>query len=182
MQIQFTLNIDQDREDRLMKAFGCTKTALQAELNIYAKAALSEYVEMFSGITAPRTIGELREQRLLQIILADSRQLPSDRVVSQLFHLTRAQARTLLRAVFEKREFETGERLRQACIDVLKNADKSIKPFRLTINDLRVYEALDRVLYDDGRVPLLQRTDSAAKYGVDQNSLKVLLKHFGLPN
>jgi hypothetical protein len=167
MQIQFTLHIDQEREDRLIRAIGCKKTELPTELSIYAKAALSEYVEMFSGISAQRTIGELREQRLLQIILADSRQLPTDRMVSQLFHLTRSQARTLLRAVFEKREFETGERIRQACIDVLKNADKTIKPIRLTINDLRVCEALDRVLYDDGRVPLLQRTDSAAKYGVD---------------
>jgi hypothetical protein len=182
MQIQFTLNVDQDREDRLIRAIGCTKTALPAELSIYAKAALSEYVDMFSGITAPRTIGEMREQRLLQIILADSRQLPTDRIVSQLFHLTRAQARTLLRSVFEKREFETGERLRQACIDVLKNPDKSIDPITLTIKDLRVYEALDRVLSERGDVPLLQRTDFAAKYGVDENSLKVLLKHFGLSN
>jgi hypothetical protein len=182
MQIQFTINIDQDREDRLVKAIGCTKTALSAELNVYAKAALSEYVDMFSGITAPRTIGEMREQRLLQIIIADSRQLPTDRMVSQLFHVTRAQARTLLRAVFEKREFETGERLRQVCIDVVKNADKSVDPFTLTINDLRVYEALDRVLYERGDVPLLQRTDSAAKYGAHKNSLKALQKHFGLPN
>jgi hypothetical protein len=180
MQIQFTLNIDQDREDRLVRAIGCTKTALPAELNIYAKAALSEYVDMFSGLSAPRTIGEMREQRLLQIILADNRQLPTDRIISNLFHLTRAQARTLLRAVFEKREFETGERLRQACIDVLKDPDKT-DPIRLTIKDLRVYEALEQLLYDNGSVPLLQRTESAAKFAIDKESLGVLRSHFGLP-
>ena len=181
MQIQFTLSLDPDRESRLIEALGCTKTALPAELSIYAKAALSEYVEMFSGIAAPRTIGEMREQRLLQIILADKRQLPTDRIISNLFHLTRAQARTLLRAVFEKREFETGERLRQACIDVLKDPDESIDPIRLTIKDLRVFEALDRVLYDNGGVPLLQRTESAAKFAIDKESLGVLRSHFGLP-
>lgn len=180
MQIQFTLNIDQDRENRLIGALGCTKTELPAELSIYAKAALSEYVEMFSGISAPRTIGEVREQRLLQIILADNRQLPTDRIVSNLFHLTRAQARTLLRSVFEKREFETGERLRQASIDVLNNPDKT-DPIRLTIKDLRVYEALEQVLYDNGGVPLLQRTESAAKFAIDKESLGVLRSHFGLP-
>jgi len=107
MQIQFALNIDQDREDRLVRAIGCTKTALPAELNIYAKAALSEYVDMFSGLSAPRTIGEMREQRLLQIILADNRQLADGPNHIEFVSSHSCTSSDASKSGVEKREFET---------------------------------------------------------------------------
>lgn len=183
MQIQFTIDIDKDKdkEERLIRSLDCPKSKLQDELAVYAKAALSEYVEMFCGISSIRTIGDVREQRLLQIILADDgRALPTEPIVSRLFHITYVQARTLLRSVFEKRDFEIRDRLRKACIEVLQNPNTSTKPTTLTIRNPRVAEALDRVLSDEGKVPLLQRKDGASQYGVDNNSLPVLLKYFGL--
>jgi hypothetical protein len=181
MQIQFTLDIDKDKEARLIKSLDCTKEKLSEGLTIYAKAALSEYIEMFCNTSPIRTIGDTREQRLLQIILADAAgNLPTEAMVSRLFHITRVQARTLLRSVFEKRDFETGARLRKACVEVLNNATKEIKPMTLTINNPRVYEALERVLSDHGQVQLLKHTDSAAVYEVNDKSLQVLEKHFGL--
>lgn len=181
MQIQFTIEIPEDKQERLIRSLNCDKSKLQEELTVYAKAALSEYIEMFSGIGSVRTIGDVREQRLLQIILADdSRDLPTEPIVSRLFHITRTQARSLLRSVFEKRDFETADRLSKACVEALQKVDKSIDPITLTIKNPRVYEALDRVLIEAGNVPLLQRTNSASLYAVDPNSLPVLLKHFGL--
>lgn len=182
MQIQFTIEkIPDDKQERLLRCLNCEESKLQEQLSVYAKAALSEYIEMFSGASSIRTIGDVREQRLLQIILADpGRDLPTEPIVSRLFHITYVQARTLLRSVFEKRDFETRVRLANACVEALKKVDKSIDPITLTIKNPRVYEALDRVLTEAGNVPLLQRTNSASLYAVDKNSLPVLLKYFGL--
>ncbi|HEY5883177.1 MAG TPA: hypothetical protein VIT88_00735 [Pyrinomonadaceae bacterium] len=179
MEIKFKIEIDTGKEERLVQSLGCTKAKLQEELSVYAKAALSEYVEMFCGISSVRTIGDVREQRLLQIILADdSRDLPTEPTVSRLFHMTHVQARTLLRSVFEKRDFEIRGRLIKACVEVVKNPDRSVDPIILTIKNPRVAEALNRVLEENGEVPFLQRKDGASQYSVDKNSLPVLEKYF----
>lgn len=178
-EIKFTIEVDGPKQERLLRALNCQEPKLTEELAYYAKAALSEYIEMFCGISSIRTIGDVREQRLLQIMLADEgRELPTDPIVSRLFHITYVQARTLLRSVFEKRDFEMRVRLQNACIAAVQKVDQTVNPHTLTIKNPRVYEALDRILAEAGNVPLLTRTNSASVYQVDKNSLPVLQQYF----
>ena len=180
MQIQFNVDIDKEKEERLVASLGCKPPALSKALSIYSKAALLEYVEMFCDASSFRTIADAREQRLLQIILAAyDGDLPDEAIVAHLFHLTRVQARFLLRSVLEKRDFELREHLRKACVVALQSIDDSSKPLQISIKNPRVYEALDRILTDYGEVPILERV-GPSKYKLDKKSLEVLRAHFNL--
>lgn len=180
MQIRFDLDIDKDKEERVIASLSCKPAELSKALSVYSKAALLEYVEMFCDASAFRTIADAREQRLLQIILAAfDGGLPDEAVVAHLFHLTRVQARSLLRSVLEKRDFELREQLRKACVVVLQTIDRAATPLHVKIKNPRVYEALDRILTDYGEVPILELV-GPSKYKLDKKSLDVLRAHFNL--
>ncbi|MDT4896423.1 MAG: hypothetical protein QOH25_1500 [Acidobacteriota bacterium] len=173
------MDVDDEVTARLADVLGCKSSELSKYLSIYGKAALLEYIEMFCGNMSLRMAVDTREQRLLQIILAAYEgNIPDEATVARLFHFTRSQARSLLRAVLEKKAFELKDHVRKACITVLQAiAPNSSEPIEVMIKNQRVLEALNQLLADDGRVPLLERT-SGAKYKLDKASLAVLQKCF----
>ena len=177
--IRFKIDVDDDVAARLASVLGCKSSELSKNLSIYGKAALLEYIEMFCGNMSLRMAVDTREQRLLQIILAAYEDdIPNEAIVSRLFHLTRGQARSLLRAVLEKKAFELKNHVHKACITVLQAIDPNAsEPIEVMIKNQRVLEALNLLLTDDGRVPLLERI-AGAKYKLDKASLAVLRKCF----
>lgn len=179
--VQFKIELDEDATERVIQALGCKPNKLSETLSIYGKAALLEYIEMFCGNVSLRMAVDTREQRLLQIILAFYEDdIPDEASVARLFHLTRGQARSLLRAVLEKKAFELRDHLRKACTAVIEPIDATASsPIEVMIKNPRIFEALNQILTDHGRVPLLERI-AVTKYSLDKASLIVLRKHFDL--
>ena len=179
--VQFEIELDEYATERVVQALGCKPSKLSETLSIYGKAALLEYIEMFRGNASLRLAVDTREQRLLQIILSVYEgELPGEAVVARLFHLTRSQARSLLRTVLEKKAFELREHISKACVSVLEPIDvNSSNPIEVMINNPRVFEVLNQILTDNGKAPLLEKV-TVTKYTLDKAALTVLRKHFDL--
>ena len=178
--IRFKIDLDDETEQRLLDVLQTKTSKLPETLSIYSKAALLEYIEMFSGNMSLRMAVDTREQRLLQIMLAAYEgDIPDEATVARLFHLTRGQARSLLRAVLEKKAFELKDHVHKACIAVLVVVDDTANPIEIVIKNPRVFETLNQILTDDGRVPLLERV-TVSKYKLDKASLVALRKFFGI--
>lgn len=180
--IQFKIELDEETTERLIQALGGKQSKLAETLSIYGKAALLEYIEMFSGNISLRMAVDTREQRLLQIILAVYEgDVPDEAIVARLFHITRGQARSLLRAVLEKRAFELREHIRKACVAVIKPIDaKSTDPIEVVIKNPRIFEALNQILIDNSRAVPPLKSVGISKYRLDKASLAVLRKHLKL--
>lgn len=178
VEIRFKIDLDDETEKRLIDVLQTKASELPKTLSIYSRAALLEYIEMFCGNMSLRMAVDTREQRLLQIILAAYEgNIPDEATVARLFHLTRGQARSLLRTVLEKKAFELKDHVHKACIAVLVAVDDTANPIEVTIKNPRVFESLNQILTDDGRVPLLERV-AISKYKLDKVSLVALRKFF----
>lgn len=89
------------------------------------RAALEEYVRMILGervFTRGSDISEYRLFLLLKHAFANS--IPPEVVVCRLFQLTPAGARTLVRNVLAKYQYELREEIRRSLRDVLSLGDK----------------------------------------------------------
>lgn len=95
--INVTIELSDDEATAIADTLGCNPADLPVELAPYAPAAVREYSEMFAG-QAMTTVAELRERRLLAILLAlQAADFPSDETIARLFNLTGPAARALLR-------------------------------------------------------------------------------------
>jgi hypothetical protein len=98
--INTIIDVTDAEADALADAFGCTPLQLQGHLQLYAPAALREYVDMFAGQVIA-SASDARERRLLAILLALP-EFPSDETIARLFNLTANSARSLLRTTISR--------------------------------------------------------------------------------
>ncbi|MBP2236327.1 hypothetical protein J2Z31_002841 [Sinorhizobium kostiense] len=100
--LNFTLALSDDDAVALADTLGCTPEDVGENLQLYAPAALREYVEMFAG-QAMMSVSDMRERRLLAILLAlPAANFPTDERIARLFNLTSLQGRALLRATLSR--------------------------------------------------------------------------------
>src|SRR5262249_1995961 len=100
--VNFSLNLSDDEAAALADTFGCAIANVDQNLQLYAQAALREYVEMFAG-QAVTGVSDIRERRLVAILLAlPAADFPTDERIARLFNLTSLQGRTLLRATLSR--------------------------------------------------------------------------------
>jgi len=120
--INVTIELSDQEASAIADTLDCDPADLQAELASYAPAAVREYAEMFAG-QAMTTVAELRERRLLAILLSlPAENFPSDETIARLFNLTGTAARTLLRTTASRHRNRlksvmeaAGRRFIQAC-------------------------------------------------------------------
>src|SRR5258706_12093004 len=106
MKIEIDVDITSE-QDRLTAALNCKKSDLQKVLQAHAKAATMEYVQMFVGRASLKAAADSKEIRLLMMIVYVYDGKPPDEYeVSRVFHLTLSQARTLIKSVMAKYQFE----------------------------------------------------------------------------
>src|SRR5688572_29336253 len=106
MKIEIDIEVAAD-QDRLIAALNCKKSDLPKILQAQAKAATMEYIQMFVGRASLKAAADSKEIRLLMMILHVYGGKPPDEYeVSRVFHLTLSQARTLIKSVLAKYQFE----------------------------------------------------------------------------
>lgn len=103
-QLDLTISLDLSDDEAAAAAdtLGCDPADLAQHLQPYGPAALREYVEMLAG-RAMTSVPDLRERRLVAILMAlPPADFPTDERIAQLFNLTSAQGRALLRATLSR--------------------------------------------------------------------------------
>jgi hypothetical protein len=100
--LNYSINLSDDEAVALADTFGCTLEDIGQNLQLFAKAALNEYVDMFAG-QALINVSDMRERRLAAMLLVlPAANFPTDERIARLFNLTILQARALLRATLSR--------------------------------------------------------------------------------
>jgi hypothetical protein len=97
---------DEDRR-QLAPILGVEEQALDEQLALVARAALTEDVELFLGRKVFTRGSDMREYRLYLLIrYLYGNRFPTEAQISALFQTTTSQSRSLLRAVSSKYQYE----------------------------------------------------------------------------
>ncbi len=149
MDIETSVRLTPEEEAQLLAVLGGNAADLPAKVGALGRAALREYVEMLLGQTALRS-PEVREQRLLQIILeANEGRVPGEAEVSQAFGLTGTAARSLLRSVLSRHRYRLTDAANAAARTVLAAcADEEDGFRRVAINNPVIVEYLNDLLVE----------------------------------
>ncbi|MBO0128417.1 hypothetical protein [Agrobacterium sp. OT33] len=100
--LNYSINLSDDEAAALADTFGCALEDVGQNLQLFAKAALNEYVDMFAG-QALINVSDMRERRLVAMLLAlPAANFPTDERIARLFNLTISQGRALLRATLSR--------------------------------------------------------------------------------
>ncbi|MCO5966545.1 hypothetical protein [Sinorhizobium meliloti] len=100
--INFDFDLSDDNAAAFADTLGCAPGEVGETLQLFAPAALREYVEMFAG-QALGSVSDMRERRLVAILLAlPPESFPTDERIARLFNLTSLQGRALLRATLSR--------------------------------------------------------------------------------
>jgi hypothetical protein len=186
MQIRFDLELRDDEQSRLASILECHPDELEERLAAYGAAALREYANMFLGNWTPSRISDFHEYRLLALIQeVFGGDIPDEDVVVRHFSLTPAQARSLIRSVLSKHQYELSGPLRAALSATVSNCEQRSQDsgYEVVINNNTVVEELNRLLGSiDGRLPgIRKKRGSVSVYRVDVASYEELCNRLELP-
>jgi hypothetical protein len=168
--------LSEEDRTRLASSFGVAESELDELLAGTARAALQEYLDMFLGRRNPPRISDARELRLLLLVLhVFSSGMPATNVVGDLFQLTPAQARTLVRNTRTKFRFELHDRLREAVTAFIDAGEKRGNDTVVEIRDGSLLEyAKELVLRGAGNPPPIEPGDETHRYVLKPATYRVL--------
>ena len=170
---------DEDRE-RLVNGFGIAAGDLDAHLEGVARASLQEYLDLFLGRGSPSTAKESRELRLLLLVKHVFNAMPPVNVVSDLFQLTTAQARTLVRNTRTRYRFELQTVLSDAVGAVIDAGKRSGDALVVEIRDDALLEyTKELVLRGKGNPPQIEAGEETHKYVLQPATERVLREATG---
>jgi hypothetical protein len=185
MRITFDVPLTDSEQSDLATVFDCKKPDVPKQLELYGKAALIEYVNMFLGRATLRTAADAKEFRLLTITQnVFGGRVPDDDVVGREFHLTSSQARALTRTVLAKYALELAAGVQGSYAELIRNATKKRDEtsYRVSVRNRAVVDGLNQMLLklDPGLPPILQKPGTSGTFLIDPASYQELAKHFGI--
>lgn len=103
-----------DQKEKLKELFKIeTNSEFQVKVQQVARAALSEYMEMFLGMGLPSRADEIQQHRLFFLIQHYFQEtIPSETEVSSHFQLTRSRSRSLIRSVMTRYHYQLEQQLK----------------------------------------------------------------------
>jgi hypothetical protein len=191
MHIEFDFDLSADERTRLASTLGCKPGELEERLSVYGRAAIREYVNGFLGNWTATRAADLQEYRLLALILdVFGGGIPDEDIVVRHFSITPSQARSLIRSVLSKHQFELSGPLTAALAQVIENCAQQQADglYEVVINNTTVVEELNRRLASiNGRLPQIAKKRgtvsvyqaSPASYEALCGNLGVAVKHYG---
>lgn len=103
--IDITTKVDltDDELSGLAEVLGCPEADVGDRLGVFAGASVREYVDMMLGIGPLAAAGEMRERRLVLLILhAYGGRVPDVDEITRVFNVSTATATTMIRNVMSK--------------------------------------------------------------------------------
>lgn len=176
-----------DRE-KLAEILQCYPDKLEEVLQPYARAAATEYVEMFLGQKVFTRGSDIREYRLFLLMREVFKRLPTEQEVSDLFQTTETQSRGLIRSVMSKYQYELTDVLNKSMKDALEDAaqDRGADEgddWYITVSSEYIVEALNRLVAQrDGTLTrIVLRKGTASSYVIRPSTRAELRDALGLP-
>ena len=185
MQITATITLTATETQDLAKILGCAKTALQQSLEVYASAALEEYVTLFLGQKVFRRGADQQEYRLFLLIeRALANEIPDEETVCRLFQTTATESRALLRRVMSKYQYQLKEAIDKSMKRLVTAATQAEEGglFTVIINSANLVDELNRLLAEsDGSLqPVTKKRGSVSTYEISASSHEQLKNLLGL--
>lgn len=180
-QFKITIPIDvSDAEQELLcDTLRCEPDKLEAKIQQFAPAAVREYLDMFSGVGTITTVTEVRERRLVAMMLtAFAGTSPDADQIARLFSITPSAARTLLRSVAAKHRLKIRKQLDYALGKILNDATQLKKgdPYAVVIVNPVLVELLNARLAASPapRTAVRPDGDGLTTYAIDEGSFNYL--------
>jgi len=154
---------------------------LDERLERIAKAAVSEYVEMFLGRQMPTRANEVKERRLFHLLKCYFQdRLPTEAEILVMFQLTESAATRLLRDVRVKYRADFEAEIENSIRKTLESATPYYQDYRVVIRSESILEELKQVVAVEA--PELDQVakvkNSAGVYEIKQDTFKILCSHF----
>lgn len=183
MDVTAIINISEQDQEELAQILGCDRANLEEELQKYASAAIQEYVSMFLGQKVFKRGTDILEYRLFLLIEeAFENKVPDEQDVCKLFQSTSTEARSLIRSVISKYQYQLKTALDRTIKAILNNATRENEhnPYTVTINSQNVVEELNRQLasIDGSLTPVTKKRGSVSIYEIKPSSYARLCEKF----
>jgi hypothetical protein len=157
-------------------------SVLASEVEKYAEAAIMEYLDQFLGRALPTRFKDLQMLRLLRMstYANGGRLLEPDRV-ADLFQITHAEAKTLVRNTGSRYRFELEGTLREVAWEAIgTTGSKDADTYRIVIRDAALLESLhDLVRRGPGYPTGIQGTAEMHVFSLDRQTMTALLHGLG---
>jgi hypothetical protein len=185
MDVTGTINLSDEEQSELAQILGCNDANLQEELGKYASAALQEYTSMFLGKKVFKRGTDILEYRLFLLIdEAFENKVPDEQDVCKLFQSTSTEARSLIRSVISKYQYQLKSALLKTIKEILNKASRENdqNPYAVSINSQNVVEELNRQLasIDGSLTPVTKKRGSVSIYEIKASSYTRLCEKFGI--
>lgn len=171
----------------LAEILNCSPMELEQALQPYARAAATEYVEMFLGRKVFTRGSDIREYRLFLLMREVFGRLPTEQEVSDLFQTTETQSRGLIRSVMSKYQYELTEVLTKSMKSTIEAARQDPHAeqgddWYITVSSEYIVEALNRLIAQrDGTLTrIVLRKGTASSYVIKPSTRTALRDELGL--
>jgi hypothetical protein len=181
--------VDRLTEDELRRARSALTLTEDADRGViaealerYSEAALVEYLDQFLGRALPTRYKDLQMLRLLRISLhANEGQLLAPDRVAELFQITHAEAKTLVRNTATRYRFELEGKLIQVAWDTLvATGREEADGYKVEIRDAALLEFLhDLVRRGPGYPKGIQPSQEMHVFSLDLQTMEALLPGLG---
>jgi hypothetical protein len=166
--------------ERLRGVLRCEEKDLDKSLAPYVAAASHEYIDMFVGSGAITNATEVKERRLVSMILHGSGNVPDAATIARLFKLTPSQASGLIRNVYAKHDVKLAGTVNAQLHGIVKAAKPEEKGGKLfvVIPDAGLVKLLNARLAEAAEVQtsVALVKDTANRYAMDQSTQTYLLR------
>lgn len=185
MNITAALNLSAVEKKEIAQILGCKPNELEDKLAPYASAALQEHVSMFLGQKVFTRGSDLLEYRLLLLIeQAFEGRIPDEQEVCKLFQLTSTAARSLIRAVMSKFQYQLKAAIEKSAKQLLDSAEVGDggSSISVAVHNLNLVEELNRELadIDTNLPPVRKKRVSVSTFEIQPSSYGRLCERFGV--
>lgn len=186
MRIDVTLTLDDAERERLASETTWPIEEVDQRLTNYSKAAIQELADMLNGEANLDRASDIREHRLMLLIVHGGGGIPSEAGVARMFHMTLSAARNLIRRVHSRYRAQIREARREALANVLSacRSDDKKTTYLVVIEDRLMVESINEELAalslgTDVYTRLVSHDAERVEYKMSARSFDALKKALG---
>jgi hypothetical protein len=182
MKVEVDIPLDPSESKQLAGILGIKPAELAKALQPFAKSATEEYVRMFLGQRVFTRGRDALEFRLFLLIRgAFGNKIPDEKRVCALFQCSPTQARSLIRAVMAKYQYDLSEAIDATLTETVKQVSRDNEDeLSVIINSENLVDALNITLASiDGSLPqVAKKKGTVSTYDVKESSYEKLCEHY----
>jgi len=184
VKIKVEIPLEQNESTQLAGIINVDSNQLDKGFEPFARAAIQEYAQMFLGKKVFTRGTDMREFRLFLLIReAFNNKIPDEQKVCDLFQCSTTQARSLIRAVMSKYQYDLHDAIRATLKDTVQKVELGEGgTLTVIINSENLVDALNRNLASiDGSLPQVARKkNTVSTYELKNSSYLKLCEQYGI--